>query len=134
MRTSELAFSSKLDIRYKTFVVHAGRFWTLFAEQSVSRHVGIKSSLALQDFKATGDLQASYLTSCKNKSINLTQSFLQVGQEDEENEARPSKQGWISFCEISFQLKPRDPTSFRSFAPWCTYNTSWPCLTVLYLG
>ncbi|EOA95661.1 hypothetical protein Anapl_12062 [Anas platyrhynchos] len=45
--------------------------------------MGIKSSPALLDSKATGDLHASQLTSCKNKSINLTQSFLQVGQEDE---------------------------------------------------
>lgn len=63
--------------------------------------MGIRSSPALLDSKATGDLHASQLTSCKNKSINLTQSFLQVGQEDEGNEARPSKQGWPAFYSLS---------------------------------
>lgn len=63
--------------------------------------MGIRSSPALLDSKASGDLHASQLTSCKNKSINLTQSFLQVGQEDEGNEARPSKQGWPAFYSLS---------------------------------
>lgn len=93
--------------------------------------MGTKSSPALLDI---GDLQASRLTSCKTESINLTQSFLQVGQEDEENEARPSEQGWLAFYWTSCQLQPLDSTGFRCFAPWCTYNIIWPCLSMLYLG
>lgn len=53
--------------------------------------MGTRSSPALLDFKPTRDLEASWLTCSKAESINLTQSFLQVGQEDVGNEAGPSE-------------------------------------------
>lgn len=53
--------------------------------------MGTRSSPALLDFKPMRDLQASWLTYSKTESINLTRSFLQVGQEDVGNEAGPSE-------------------------------------------
>lgn len=53
--------------------------------------MGTRSSPALLDFKPMRDLQASWLTCSKTESINLTRSFLQVGQEDVGNEAGPSE-------------------------------------------
>lgn len=59
--------------------------------------MGTRSSPALLDFKPMRDLQAFWLTCSKTESINLTRSFLPVGQEDVGNEAGPSEGlGWIS--------------------------------------
>lgn len=57
----------------------------------MSRVMGTRSSPALLDFKPMRDLQAFWLTCSKTESINLTRSFLQVGQEDVGNEAGPSE-------------------------------------------
>lgn len=97
--------------------------------------MGTRSSPALLAFEAIRDLQSSWLTSCKTEAINITQSFLQMGQEDEGNEARSSEQRLLAFYWTSCQLQPWDPTGFECFAyAQCTYNTIWPCPSMLYLG